>query len=78
VKKTKPKNWKYSEIEKDSRIIENLGVFVPATKEKYTFKNEAIKVKTKRVTRRMERELIEDKLEIDDDTTLGKKLLSVA
>jgi hypothetical protein len=50
-------------------------VFTPATGEKYHFKNENIKMKRKRVTRRMERELIEDKLEIvEGQGDLGAKL----
>lgn len=78
IEKTKPKSFKFAEIEKDDRILEQLGVFIPATGEKFKFKNEEIHVKKKRVTRRIESEMLEDKLEIvDDDSRLGQKLKNV-
>lgn len=78
VEKTKPKSWKFAEIEKDDRIGEPLGVFDPASGKKHKFKNEVIQLKKKRVHSRMERELIEDKLEIvDNGKGLGQKLKNV-
>lgn len=68
-----------TDLEKDSELSDELGVFNPATGAKFKFKNEDIQMRTKRVVSRMDQELTEDKLEIaDDDTGLGQRLKDVA
>lgn len=54
-------------------------MFNPSSGEKFQFKNEEIRIRTKRVVSRMDQELTEDKLEIfDDEKGLGQRLKDVA